>query len=198
MPQWSVAEWRARIGGSWLAIGRPIKSKSSSSSGGAGCMQRVLTMNRVVTMMSLTLVLIGVNLLLRALLVNRGDLRPITGWYKTLQESLYKYLDYCMFVLVGLLFGILSHWYIYWINSDYLLLTISTALSLHEFFPSTIILCLGHSACSLKQGFCLTSRLLCVLASLIGPLVCPLLLLANFGNSAAACYNKAVANMLHV
>ena len=91
MPQWSVAEWRARIGGSWLAIGRPIKSKSSSPCGGAGCMQRVLTMNRVVTMMSLTLVLIGVNLLLRALLVNRGDLRPITGWYKTLQESLYNH-----------------------------------------------------------------------------------------------------------
>ena len=90
MPQWSVAEWRARIGGSWLAIGRLIKSKLSSSSGGAGCMRRVLTMNHVVTMMSLTLVLIGVNLLLRALLVNRGDLRPITGWYKTLQESLHS------------------------------------------------------------------------------------------------------------
>ena len=100
MPQWSVAEWRARVGGSWLAIGRPIKSKSSSSSGGAGCMQQVLTMNCVVIMMSLMLVLIGVNLLLRALLVDRSDLRPITGnWHNTLPESLCTHLYYyCMHV----------------------------------------------------------------------------------------------------
>ena len=179
MPQWSVAEWRARIGGSWLAIGRPIKSKSSSSSGGAGCMQRVLTMNRVVTMMSLTLVLIGVNLLLRALL-NRGHLWPITGSYNQ-RVCVYTQLLYCMFVLIDLFeFGILSHWNLYWINSDCLLLTVSTLLCLHEFFPSTII---GQVALRLKQGLCLTSRLLCARASLMGPLVC--LLLPNFriGNS---------------
>ena len=80
MPQWSVADWRARIGGSWLAIGRPIMTKLSSSSGAAGCMRQVLTMNRVVTMMSLTLISMGVNLL-RALL-HRGHLWLITGWYK--------------------------------------------------------------------------------------------------------------------
>ena len=95
-----------------------------------------------------------------------------------------------MFVLIDLLFGILSHWYIYWINSDCLLLTISTLIFLYEFFPSTII---TQIACSLKQGLCLTSRLLCVLASLIGPLICPLLLLASFGNSVYySCHSKAV------
>ena len=87
-----------------------------------------------------------------------------------------------MFVLVDLLeFGIVSHWNLYWINSDYLLLTVSTLLSLHEFFPSTIIMYVGQF--SLKQGLCFTSRLLCVLASLKVPLICPLLLLANLGNS---------------
>ena len=182
MPQWSIPEWRTRIGGSWLAIGRPIKSKLSSSSGGAGCMQRVLTMNRVVTMMSLTLVLIGVNLIFA--LANRGHLWPVTGWYKTLPESSRIHLLYCMFVVVDLLeFGILSHWNPYWINSDYLFLTVSTSLSHYELFPSTIIMYLSQFACSLKQGLCLTSWLLCVLASLKGPLICPLLLLANFGNS---------------
>ena len=29
MPLWSVQEWRARIGNSWCALGRPIRSKSS-------------------------------------------------------------------------------------------------------------------------------------------------------------------------
>ena len=34
MPLWSVQEWRARIGSSWCALGRPIKSKSSYCRGG--------------------------------------------------------------------------------------------------------------------------------------------------------------------
>ena len=34
MPLWSVQEWRARIGTSWCALGRPIRSKSSYRSRG--------------------------------------------------------------------------------------------------------------------------------------------------------------------
>ena len=89
-----------------------------------------------------------------------------------------------MFILVDLLdFGILCYWTHYWIHSDCLLLTVSTLLSLHEFFPSAIIMCFEHFVCRLKESVCLTSQLLCVLTSLMGPLICPLLLLANFGNS---------------
>ena len=79
MPQWSVAEWRARIGGSWLAIGRPFKTKSSFSRG-AGWVRRVLTMNQVVTMTIMMIILIGTNLALCAL-VKRGYHRPIIGQY---------------------------------------------------------------------------------------------------------------------
>ena len=102
-----------------------------------------------------------------------------------------------MFLLVDLLkFCILSHWNLYWLNSDYLLITVSTLSSLYEFFTSSIIIIyLRQFACTLKQRLCLTSRLLCVLASLKGPLMCPLLLLANFGNSVAVNINKAVKLM---
>ena len=79
MPQWSVAEWRARIGGSWLAIGRPFKTKSSFSRG-AGWVRRVLTMNQVVTMTIMMIILIGTNLALCALM-NGGYHRPIIGQY---------------------------------------------------------------------------------------------------------------------
>ena len=107
-------------------------------------------------------------------------------WYITLSKKFtYTHLYYCMLVLVDVLeFGILSHWNLYWINSDYLL-TVSTPLTLYEFFPSIIIMYLSQFACCLKQGICLSSRLLSVLASLKGPPICPLLLLANFGNSVA-------------
>ena len=33
MPLWSVQEWRARIGTSWCALGRPVRSKSSRHRG---------------------------------------------------------------------------------------------------------------------------------------------------------------------
>ena len=79
MPQWSVAEWSARIGCSWLAIGRPFKTKSSFSDG-VGWVRRVLTMNQVVTMTIMMIILIGANLALCAL-VNTGYHRPIIGQY---------------------------------------------------------------------------------------------------------------------
>ena len=97
------------------------------------------------------------------------------------------HLHYCMLVVLAdlLEFGILSYWNLYWINSDYLLLAISTLLSLYEFFPSTTVMGLRQFACSLNQGLCLTSQLASALGSLAlkGPLMCPLLLLAICGNS---------------
>ena len=67
MPAWSIAEWRARIGSSWCALGRPIKTRSFFSNG-ARMRQRVFSWNQVVTLMILMVMLIGLNLGLRALL----------------------------------------------------------------------------------------------------------------------------------
>ena len=49
MPLESIAEWRARIGSSWCALGHPFKSKSS----GAVRSGRVLSQNQVETMMAI-------------------------------------------------------------------------------------------------------------------------------------------------
>ena len=78
-------------------------------------------------------------------------------------------------------FGDLSHWYPYWINSDYLLPAVSTSLSLHEFLPLPLVL--RQFVFSLKRGCCLISWLPSLLASTDGSLICPLLMLANVGNS---------------
>ena len=67
MPLWSIGEWRARIGSSWCALGRPFKTNLSSHHG-AGRLQRVLTQTRVVTMILLPMMFIGINLGLRTLL----------------------------------------------------------------------------------------------------------------------------------
>ena len=64
MPYWSIAEWRARIGSSWCALGRPVKSKSSFRRV-RGWMRRVLTLNQVITMLIMLILLIGMNLILR-------------------------------------------------------------------------------------------------------------------------------------
>ena len=57
MPLWSVAEWRARIGSSWCALGRPFKTKSSLCHG-EGQTEKTLTWNHVTVMMSLMTTLI--------------------------------------------------------------------------------------------------------------------------------------------
>ena len=59
MPYWSVAEWRAHIGSSWCALGRPIKQ---SLRYGARVVEKELTLNRVVIMLILLILLIGVNI----------------------------------------------------------------------------------------------------------------------------------------
>ena len=63
MPYWSVAEWRARIGSSWCALGRPIKQ---SVRYGARVVKKELTLNRVVILLILLTLLIGVNIGVRS------------------------------------------------------------------------------------------------------------------------------------
>ena len=65
MPYWSIAEWRARIGSSWCAQGRPYKTIRN----GARIVKKELTLNRVITMMILLIILIGVNVGMRGLVV---------------------------------------------------------------------------------------------------------------------------------
>ena len=66
MPAWSIAEWRARIGSSWCALGRPFKTRSPFRNG-SGQRQRVFTLNQVVTFIILLMMLIGLHLGLRTL-----------------------------------------------------------------------------------------------------------------------------------
>ena len=61
MPYWSIAEWRARIGSSWCALGRPYKIKTSIGHG-ARVVKKELTLNRIVTMLILLIILIGINI----------------------------------------------------------------------------------------------------------------------------------------
>ena len=68
MPYWSIAEWRARIGSSWCALGRPQKIKSSIRHG-ARMVKKELTLKRVVTMMILLIMLVGVNIGIRGFVV---------------------------------------------------------------------------------------------------------------------------------
>ena len=181
MPQWSVAEWRARIGGSWLAIGRPFKTKSSFSRG-AGWVQRVLTMNQVVTMTIMMIILIGTNLALCAL-VNRGYHRPIIGQYNfadSIHALIMNPLHACR--LIDLLrFGLLSHWSLYLLNSGYLVVIAvsSCSSSLYQCFPSNIKKSLRQFTCDLKQALQLIFQLI---LSIMEPLISPLLWLLNFGN----------------
>ena len=61
MPYWSIAEWRACIGSSWCALGRPHKIKTSIKNG-ARVIKKELTLNRVVVMLIILILLIGVNI----------------------------------------------------------------------------------------------------------------------------------------
>ena len=63
MPYWSISEWRARIGSSWCALGRPHKIIKH----GARNLKKELTLNQVVTLMVLMIILVGVNVGVRGL-----------------------------------------------------------------------------------------------------------------------------------
>ena len=65
MPAWSIAEWRARIGSSWCALGRPFKTRSPFRNGSRR--QRVFTLNQMVTFIFLLMMLIVLNVGLRSL-----------------------------------------------------------------------------------------------------------------------------------
>ena len=67
MPFWSVGEWRARIGSSWCALGRPFKKRSPFRHGQGG---RVLTRIDVVTMIIMLMVFIGINFGFRTLVMS--------------------------------------------------------------------------------------------------------------------------------
>ena len=73
MPYWSIGEWRARIGSSWCALGRPFKMRSpfrgKSHSG-------LMRLSQGVATLFLLIMSIGVNLGLRTL-VARGHHLPL-------------------------------------------------------------------------------------------------------------------------
>ena len=66
MPYWSISEWRARIGSSWCALGKQHKIKPSIRHG-ARVVKKELMLNQVVTMMTLLIMLIEVNIGVRGL-----------------------------------------------------------------------------------------------------------------------------------
>ena len=72
MPYWSIGEWRARIGSSWCALGRPFKTRSPFR----GKTQRDLTLSRGVATLFLLIMSIGINLWLHTL-VARGCHLPL-------------------------------------------------------------------------------------------------------------------------
>ena len=77
MPYWSIGEWRARIGSSWWAMGRPFKTRSPFR----GKKQRALPLSQGVTMMLLLIMSIGVNLGLRALVIRGRHLPLLSEWH---------------------------------------------------------------------------------------------------------------------
>ena len=79
MPLGSIAEWRARIGSSWCALGRPFKTRSPFR-GGAGHLQTPLTLNQVVTMMTILVIVTALNLALRSVWTT-GYYRAYLGEY---------------------------------------------------------------------------------------------------------------------
>ena len=68
MPLWSIGEWRARIGSSWCALGRPFKIRSPFRGGGERVL-RALTQTDVVTMIVVLMAFIGINFGLQKLVM---------------------------------------------------------------------------------------------------------------------------------
>ena len=60
MPLGSIAEWRVRIGSSWCALGRPFKTRSPFR-GGAGRLQKPLTLNQLAAMMTVVIIFTAIN-----------------------------------------------------------------------------------------------------------------------------------------
>ena len=77
MPYWSITEWRAHIGSSWCALGRPFKTRSPFR----GKVPRGLTLSQGLTTMLLLILSIGVNLGLRALIARGHHLPLLSEWH---------------------------------------------------------------------------------------------------------------------
>ena len=86
MPLGSIAEWRARIGSSWCALGRPFKTRSPFRHAGAGRLQTPLTLNQVVTMMMTLIIFTAINLTVRTVWTT-GHYRAYLG--KSWENSKY-------------------------------------------------------------------------------------------------------------
>ena len=98
MPYYSIAEWRARIGSSWCALGRPFKIKSTLKHG-ARVIKKELTLNRVVTMMILMIMLVGVNIAVRGLVTVGHHHQLISQWaWKNNVMALYS-VALCIFII---------------------------------------------------------------------------------------------------
>ena len=86
MPLGSIAEWRARIGSSWCALGQPFKTRSPFRHTGAGRLQTPLTLNQVVTMMMTLIIFTAINLTVR-IVWTTGHYRAYLG--KSWENSKY-------------------------------------------------------------------------------------------------------------
>lgn len=77
MPFGSIAEWRARIGSSWCALGRPLNARSTYRHGAGRLQQIQLTLKQAVIMNIVLIMFVAMNLALRTVLTTghyRADL----------------------------------------------------------------------------------------------------------------------------
>ena len=100
MPLWSVEEWRARIGSSWAALGRPVGCSShkerrhyvcclAAPGGGGGGM--VMSLDRTIPMMTIVTLLM--------LTMSLSILLPLdTGCSPIPHSELYMLLRYLVIV----------------------------------------------------------------------------------------------------
>ena len=79
MPYWSIGEWRARIGSSWCALGRPFKKRSPFR---GKTPQRAIALSQGVATLFLLLMSIGVNLGLRTLVASGHHLPLLSEWFE--------------------------------------------------------------------------------------------------------------------
>lgn len=97
MPAWSIDEWRARIGSSWCAVGRPFKTRSPFRNQ-TRKWQRASTLNQVVTFVSLMVVLVGLNLRLGILARRSHDYQFLSKCQLcTCYANVYIMLSSCRF-----------------------------------------------------------------------------------------------------
>ena len=102
MPLWSVEEWRARIGSSWCALGRPYHTMFTRNRGKS---HKSLSLHQVATMVITMMLLIAANL---GLCATQGHHRAfmsecallhvvrLADWLKPYIGSSYLRISICM------------------------------------------------------------------------------------------------------